>query len=165
MTKPFYKQDPYVVRAKLYGVFKLLSRPDKCEHKSCGYKDIKPATYKYVNGLYKTIKRVPGPLADCTYDRYAKCTTQELVDPNSKVTTYFAAIEIAYSSSAGFSGEPEIWHAIILHNLNEDSVKDKWFQHGVKESFQPHMQIPPNWIKPSELKNLAEVVEGMKKEL
>lgn len=165
MTKPFFKLGPYIVQAELYGVFKLLSRPEKCEHKSCGYNDIKRSGTKFVNGEYKLVKRVMGPLATCTYDRYAKCTTQELVDPNSKVTTYFAAIEIAYSSMTGFGGEPEICHAIILHNLNEDTVKDKWFQHGVRESFQPHTQIPNGWIKPSELKNLAEVVEGMKKEL
>jgi hypothetical protein len=81
------------------------------------------------------------------------------------VGTFFAAIMIYYTKVGGYSGYPEINTAIFLHDLVDDKVKDKWFQHGPKGSIQPHSQIPANWPNPSDMKNISQVLEGMRKSI
>lgn len=164
MSKAYLDLDPFVVRAKLYGIFRLIPlATDMCTHKACGYEPIKAAGWN--NGYTKWQKEKKGPDVKCTFERFKACTTQELSDPTSKVGTLFAAIQIYYSHVNSYSGDPEISSAIFLHDLVDDKVKDKWFQHGPKGSIQPHSQIPANWPKPSDMKNIGQTLEGMRKEI
>ena len=164
MTKPFLNLDPYAVKAELYGIFKKLPQAELCEHKTCGYKNVRESSCSWIAsaGNYKTIKRIPGKLVKCSFERFAKCTTQELSDPTKDIE-YFAAINVWYNHKV--YDNPAISSAIFLHNLIEDKVKDKWFQHAPHGAIQPHSQIPSNWCKPSEIGNLRDVLDGMKKEL
>lgn len=164
MGKTFFDAGPFIVKAEMYGIFRLIPRDNpKCEHKACGYQPLKAGGWNV--GYTKMLKEVKGAEVKCTFERYKACTSQELSDPTNKVGTFFAAIMIYYSYAGGWSGVPEISTAIFLHDLIEDKVKDKWFQHGPKQSIQPHSQIPNNWTVPSAMMNISQVLDGMRKEI
>lgn len=158
MTKPYIKLDNFAVEAELYGIFRLVPKKDKCNHVTCGYH-----AYDYWDITGKMVKASKTPVK-CSYERYIKCTNQELADPDQKVGTIFAAIRVVVASVNNYD-EWDNSSMIFLYDVVGESVKDSWFQRGGNESIAPHSGVGQNWPKPSTLKNLHDVIEGMKKEI
>jgi hypothetical protein len=88
-----------------------------------------------------------------------------LSDPDQKVGNIFAAIRVAVVKKGGYTSEWEGVPMIFLYDLIGETVKDQWFQRGGNESIAPHSGHGQDWPVPSTLKNLKDVIEGMKKEI
>lgn len=161
MTKPYIELDHMAIDATLYGIFRLIPRKsDMCAHVTCGHN---PATTKWDYNKGKQVTTKAGKLVKCSYERYTKCTTQELSVPDAKIGTIFAAIMVSITFK-GFYGW-ECKSMIFLYDLIGDTIKDKWLQNGGNDSVAPHSQSDTYVSMPSQLLNIKDVVEGMKKVL
>lgn len=162
----FLDLDPYVVKAELIGILKVIPRKkDMCEHVTCGFKKAQ-RIYDWQKNKYVTTSEESG-LVKCSWERYKKCTTQELSNPDVTADSIFAAIRVCIVHKGGWSNYPEVNQTIFLHDLYTDKTKDRWFQNGSTNnaSIQPNIQIGSDYPKPTQIVNLKEVIEGMKKVL
>lgn len=164
---PFLTLDPIAVKAELYGILKFIPRKsDLCQHVTCGF--TKQVTrWDWKTNTYAVVQH-PGKEVKCSWERYKKCTTQELSTPDVTADSIFAAIQVHVVTTSGYNQVPEASGSMIfLHDLYADKTKDRWFQKGgtANGSIQPNIQVGNSYPKPSELVNLHDVLEGMKKSL
>jgi hypothetical protein len=145
--------NPIIVEADMYGIFRLIPRKSEmCKHVSCGFKDI---------GYWKNSEWIEVKRVQCTYERYIKCTTQELADPTAKVGTIFACMSVAVIYKAN---NVAIWEGhpmMFLYDLIGESIKDRWFQNDGNGVISPHSQAVGVPL-PSATINIKTVIEGMK---
>ena len=159
--KDYLNLMPLAATAKLYGIFRLIKREkDTCRHITCGFK---PAhtEYDWSASKLKIVKKA-SPEPKCSFERYVRCTTQELSDPNTKDMYAAITIDLITSPNNNYSDFPITNRMTFLFNLATEEVKDKWFQMGPNESVQPH-QGGAGRPMPSTIKNIHEIIEGMKK--
>lgn len=159
--KDYLNLMPIAATAKLYGVFRVVVKDQKgCEHITCGYKPGE-SHYSFQTGKYTCIKKPIKP-DKCIFERYARCTTQELSDPNMKDLFAAITIDLVDGPNNNYTDFPNITRMTFLFNMLTEEVKDKWFQRGANESIQPHQGSNGRPL-PSAVKNIREIIEGMKR--